>query len=704
MNQINTLPNPSDFGLDFNYALWDAGTTIQFANVPWNADYRDIVRFDSDAALNAYITGQNGPVYENMTYARVSEPIRVELPFNVVYRYNYLRVTNPRQPIAGDVGRTFYYFIQDVRYVAPSTTEIIVQLDIWQTFNRDITFGRCYVERGHIGIANSNANADRGRQYLTVPEGLDLGTDYVIRNVDEHMIVKDGFYANSSGVLVVSSVDLQASGGTVDNPVLVSASGSSFENLPNGADLYYFNSGGAFATYMGIIADKPWMTQGIMSVTVVPQIKDGEGGAVLLPTGVGGMFKLSGTFGNKRVSLSDNFRQYGATGRYSRLTKFNTYPYMVVEVTTYSGNPLVLKPELIPHDSVEMIQSTHVVPPNPRVAFWPLKYNSDGAQGTITQGGIPINDNAEFFDMQVGIFNLPTFSVVNNGYMSFLASNANTLTYQHSSADWSQQRAMNAAAGSYAMGQGAISAQQQQNAANIQAMQANTQNSNSTAGWRALQGGANALAGGLMGGNPASLVGGVMGAANSAAGYAIDVNHANNALAISTQQANRSTDISVAQSQLVTNTNRSMAEFAAQGDYANAIAGINAKVQDAKMIQPTISGQIGGDAFNLAAYGWVLHSKVKTVDNATRAIIGEYWLRYGYAINRFTTPPADFHCMSKFTYWKMLETYIRSSQCPESFKQSIRGIFEKGVTVWRNPADIGTIDPASNEPLEGIFL
>jgi len=38
------------------------------------------------------------------------------------------------------------------------------------------------------------------------------------------------------------------------------------------------------------------------------------------------------------------------------------------------------------------------------------------------------------------------------------------------------------------------------------------------------------------------------------------------------------------------------------------------------------------------------------------------------------------------------------------FKQAIRGIFEKGVTVWANPADIGTIDIGDNAPLEGVIL
>ena len=60
--------------------------------------------------------------------------------------------------------------------------------------------------------------------------------------------------------------------------------------------------------------------------------------------------------------------------------------------------------------------------------------------------------------------------------------------------------------------------------------------------------------------------------------------------------------------------------------------------------------------------------------------------------------------MTKFTYWKLSETYIKTGPMPEGFKQAIRGIFEKGVTVWADPTYIGTTDLAENKPLEGITL
>jgi hypothetical protein len=82
--------------------------------------------------------------------------------------------------------------------------------------------------------------------------------------------------------------------------------------------------------------------------------------------------------------------------------------------------------------------------------------------------------------------------------------------------------------------------------------------------------------------------------------------------------------------------------------------------------------------------------------------VGMYWLRYGYAIQQWGTMPPDFHCMTKFTYWKLQETYITRAFMPEGMKQIIRGIFEKGVTVWQDPVYIGNTAITDNAPLDGI--
>ena len=121
-----------DFGHGFNYAVWTPNTEISFHNVTWDMAYRDVVHYATDAALNVYLDAHAGPSWVNSRYAPANQPIDVDIPFNKCYKYNYIRVYNPAQPLGGtDEARYFYYFITDVQYLAPNTTRIMVQLDVW---------------------------------------------------------------------------------------------------------------------------------------------------------------------------------------------------------------------------------------------------------------------------------------------------------------------------------------------------------------------------------------------------------------------------------------------------------------------------------------------------------------------------------------------------------------------------------------------
>ena len=179
MNQINEPGNPKSFGHEFNYAAWTANNRFTLCNVPWNSDYRDVAAFRTTAEFDSFI--DSSPVTTRVeitgTRAKLNMPIRVGMTLAKAMKYNYLRVQNSLQPVAtGDEPQTFYYFIVGMREVAPETTEILLQLDVWASFSPAITGCRGFVDRGHIGMANSKRMQNNGRDYLSVPEGLDTGS------------------------------------------------------------------------------------------------------------------------------------------------------------------------------------------------------------------------------------------------------------------------------------------------------------------------------------------------------------------------------------------------------------------------------------------------------------------------------------------------------------------------------------------------
>lgn len=42
MPTINSLPEKSVFGTQFDYAVWGPGTEVTLCNVPWDSMYRDV--------------------------------------------------------------------------------------------------------------------------------------------------------------------------------------------------------------------------------------------------------------------------------------------------------------------------------------------------------------------------------------------------------------------------------------------------------------------------------------------------------------------------------------------------------------------------------------------------------------------------------------------------------------------------------------
>lgn len=705
----NQLPEPGHLG-DFNERnnanQWHPRSIVELCTVPWDAQYRNIVEFDSRAALNQYITNQRDAYHklERLTHIRPYEPIRLNIPLNTVLDSNYIHVYNPSQPIDGDKSKHFYYFILDARYIAPNTTELMLQLDVWQTYGYDYEVGHSYVERGHVGIADTGSDNHNGARYLTVPEGLDQGNEYNVILSDREKIAD----TDDVSVLVWSTTRIAhhdtADGvdvgiyGNEDDPKMYTALGSSMEGVPNAAQATVFKDIATFQKWLRDMSQYPWITQGIIGVYAIPpwtRYRD----AYNPPND---SFDTGRWAGGKKstpkiVRLAKHWRDTymeRIPSEYRHLRKFLTYPYTIVEVTTYTGAPIVLKPEHLNGDDVRLREIAYLAQPSPRVMITPMYYNKYG--DAENPGGV--NDGGEFLDISTGIYDFPTFSVVNNGYMSFMASNRHSIQHQHSQADWSQQKALRSADTSYDQATMGIDASNNQSANQIHQMTGSTAIQNSSGVARAGVSGLTSLGMGAMGGTPMSMIGGVTSAATTGLNEAISQNERNQMTTLNTGAARQASAIQETLSTGIRDSNHSLAQFSAKGDYAQAQAAINAKVQDAKMIQPTISGQMGGEAFNLATHQWGYDVKIKTVHDGAMRSIGDFWLRYGYALNQ-PLRPHTLQVMEKFSYWKFQEYVIRKATMPEQYKYVIRGIFEKGVTVWGNPDDIGYATIENNPPM-----
>jgi len=715
-------------GLDFNYAVWTPGTRVVLCKVRWDSEYRNIVDFGSQEKLKEYLSDSARQSVEitTMSYVRPGSSVKIPLPLTQAYEYNYIHVYNPEQPVNGDRPADYFYFIKDCKHIAPNTTEMIVQLDVWQTWGYGVKFGYGYLERGHIAMAAIDADDEGGRHFLTTPEGFDLGNDYVINESITLPVNRKGIPSDRVGYIIATTVSFMSSGGTVDSPTLNSATGTNFQPMAMGIETYYASSNGALISFLKAVSTKPWVSQGVISITACPPLNV-VGNEVPTEYPMLRGFNRNGTFAANQESYYIPFPEKDAPylqaaewlpARYFGLKKFRTFPYCYFSLTSYNGKSVMFKPEQIPGPKNGYSENSPLfslavlnIPyaPSARVAIYVPDYGK--FSGNYEYGANNLSraakknqsfDRGNFLDNALIISNLPTTALTNNGFLSYMAANHNSIAHQYASADWSQQRTMASAANAYDNAMvGTRAGLQHANISQWQntAMAGVGKDVNHA---RMIQSGANSVIGGVSSALGGNVLGGIVSGAQGVANAIVDENIKNFELtqnmAISNSAIRKNADVTARANTQVADNNYSLAAFTAKGDYENTIAGINAKVQDAKLMQPSVSGQIGGDGFAfIMNNGFKVSWKLHTIQPNAVYQIGEFWFRYGYAVNRFWRLQ-NLNVMSNFTYWKMKELNISEAQCTEIYKNAIRGIFEKGVTVWNDPKKIGVIDVADNTP------
>lgn len=696
---------------------WPVGTEVTLMQVPWDANYRDIVIWDDVQQRNAFLDAQalsgTGWRSKRFSYCRPNEPISVPVPYSAAYKYNYVVVQNPMQPVDGEEQPLkLCYFILSTDYVAPGTTQLTLQLDVIQTYQFGVCLGNMFVERGHMGVSNAafkdglqNLQGEYLRKYLNVPEGLDIGDSYVMANHEWYPLT-DASSFDIGKIIIISSADLAADPGTIDNPNLNVADGQNADGIPSGCNVYSMTLS-TFKAVLNAMKEKSWVAQCIQSVSTFPARLLSAGTDVQLfgNSGITMQFlgetdtlelplKTYATTGNIYQQLSN-----GVPDGYHGLYKAYTYPYSVIELTAYNGNSVFVKPELVSGNTLALTVIGCAVAPFARIGVFPTNY------GQAFEGGQPVNYNqytwhgfdgsdhtgvipsGDFLDSCLWLADFPQFSIVNSNYITYLASTAHTRAYQYESAGW-QNAKSNAAsdlAYSQAMNQTALNEANRYDQGPIGAPQIANYAGQAMG---AIESGLNRLTGQpAVSSNEVTLAG--------AANYLAQRQTGNLAF-------NATQDLS----RQVAGQNLDYAKYAARGDYANQIAAINATVQDAALQAPSTVGQMGGQGFmwKNGLVGFAVN--YKTAGGAAMRTVCDFWSRYGYKIQRFynfggAKMPA-LKIMNHFSYWKVSETYITCAKANEAEKDAIRGVLEKGVTVWGNPSEIGNIAPVVNVPLYNI--
>lgn len=696
---------------------FEPDSTITLCSVPWDSAYQNVIDF-TENTRNVYF---NSLVSDKITltdscYMPVGTPIVVDVPYSVAYKYNYCYVTNPPQLATEPNAMTYYYFIVGCRYNNPATVTLSLQLDVWTTYYPTTTFGSAYVERGHVAQANVLAHPalDSGlitralQKYLSIPEGIDVGSEFVTY-YEENVSLQTNAQgiAQPDSIVIISTADMTSSFGTISNPTLTTATGGVSGGLYNGCDVYVTDRAG-FAQFLNSIKNYSWVSQCIVSITCVPyQIINLY---TLNSVDFNGSepdfewYKLGAVSATIYEDL-DTKIDIGrvAVGGYpintiSDLRKLWTYPYSVIEITSFDGNSLFLKPQLLYADSTTLRLLACAVLPFARIGVFPMYYGrSFGALGSTFSvayadgigAGTRQYPYGDFLDTCAWIQNFPQFSIVNNNYISYMASNAHTRQYSYNTAEWTMSSANRATATGYENTMATLANQSANQQLDIQAQNDRFVRESQRDFVNYALDSVSGFVQNPIAGVAGAITGGISMLNNTSANA--DIMRINQGLAMNQLSNNQSTDISNMQ------RNVELANYVTNGNYLNAIQGIESGYADAALIPPSSVANSGGDGFR---YGigllFSFNIRYKRITDDALIRCAQFFRRFGYKINQYMMMPQYLNFCNLFTYWKCQEIYIESINADETERDAIRGIMCRGTTIWGNPANIGTTSIMNN--------
>lgn len=150
---------------------------VKLIKNPLKLDSNNEMMFPTATAQYNYFTSLTKLEFDNLTYVRKDDVLRIptdETGVGVTYekllQYNFCMYQNTHFG-----SKWFYAFIDDIKWINPSLTEVHLKTAYYQTWQFDLVFADSFIEREHV-------NDDTIGKH-TIPEGVETG-EYICSGFD----------------------------------------------------------------------------------------------------------------------------------------------------------------------------------------------------------------------------------------------------------------------------------------------------------------------------------------------------------------------------------------------------------------------------------------------------------------------------------------------------------------------------------------
>lgn len=141
---------------------------LYVGSVKWSNDYTHVMLFSGKTARNTFMTSHLSIISNQITFINPNGYIDVEGEIADVENLNYCYYTND-----SDISNTPYCcFITNFEYIAPKTTRLFIELDVFQMYHYDTSYYQSYIERAIVSKSQNTAN----NNYL--PEPISAKLEY----------------------------------------------------------------------------------------------------------------------------------------------------------------------------------------------------------------------------------------------------------------------------------------------------------------------------------------------------------------------------------------------------------------------------------------------------------------------------------------------------------------------------------------------
>lgn len=641
------------------------------SDVDIDLSYTHQYYFENVTAQNNFFASKVTHTLENGTYQRKNlGTIQIGYQADTIANVKYLRWQNPQYS-----NKWYYAFVLGIDYVNPGVSNIRYELDVYQTYLFNVEWKQSFIERQHTRRwLDLTVNNRRMPVMNTELEGLDYGSVYdTIKEIKFEQVpgvgwlvcgVTRGFGAGVAGgmatgikyIFVPVTLNQRKNNdyywGSSDNYPLASAyevlnafaTNTSLVNSLVSAVIYPFLPLAGFTyTKTTSSATKDVYHFNSSSLINTETLVSGGSSYVCRPlSGVSASFDFF-----SRIDLTTSEKLYDNFPNYEE-SKLLMYPYSFMELTTKRGDAMPIKMEYIAHT-------------NNSAADYDIKIGVFGTLSFVNKVTYVIKDymakvTGNYYYLEHGLNDASNNNVpiIDDYTASYLQSNSNSIRVAESNAKFSEQTALANMGDTYST-------------AMHSAM--------NTAISGGIQGLGNMASGGLQavlnpleaGRGAGQMIAGVADMASAMLGY--------------------DTAREVAQTNKM-NTMRSVIT-----DYANSVASILAKKQDAQQIPPS-ARSLGGDyMFNYANDTYAVYLLKKTITREYADKLTSYFKQYGYKVNKLEVPA--FHTRTSWNYIKMTEPNVYGN-IPMDDLMKIRDIFMKGITLWHGDY-IGDYSRTNNE-------